>query len=290
MRARATPILTLGLLALALGLSACGSSVKSTIDPVAAAAEKTSAQETMRMSMTMTMNAFAPKPLTLTAEGAANLSEQKSSMSMDMSQFASLAGGQLGSRYDGKTEAVMDGLVMYMRAPYLQTALGSNQTWIKMDLGSIGKQMGFDYSAFMSSNPNQMTQYLDYLRGADGAQVLGHESIRGVETTHYRATVDFDRYLDLLPADKRGLAKKSLDNLRKQSDQAIEPFDVWIDSQNRVRRLKIIFSETSTDNSGDTSTIMEIEFFDFNKPVSITIPPADQTADLMELVGSLGQG
>ena len=40
----------------------------------------------------------------------------------------------------------MDGLVMYMKAPFLQTLLKSDEPWIKLDLGSIGKQQGLDLS------------------------------------------------------------------------------------------------------------------------------------------------
>lgn len=288
MRVRIASLLPLSLLALVLALSACGSSsVKSTIDPVAAAAEKTSTQKTLSMSMTMTMKMSPlPTPITVTAEGVENLSEQKASMSVDMSEMASLAGGKLGSSSDWKMDEVLDGLVLYMRAPFLQESLGTDKQWFKMDMADVGKQMGLDLSAFMSYSPDQTTQYLDFLRGGKGAEKLGQDLVRGVETTHYRATIDFDQYIDNLPADKRAAAKKSMDNLEKLAKPEYGPFDVWVDAQGRVRREEFSFSETIS-NGGDISMTMDIEFFDFNKPVSITVPPADQTVDLMDLVGSL---
>jgi hypothetical protein len=288
MRVRAASISTLVLFALALLLSACGSSVKSTLDPVAAAAETTSTQKTMSLSMTMTEKMpVLPAPITMTAEGATNLSEHRASLSLDLSQLASLAGS---TPSDWKMDEVMDGLVVYMRAPFLQTSLKLDKPWVKMNLESIGKQMEFDFSAFTSYNPNQTTQYLDYLRGGKGAKALGHELIRAVATTHYQVTVDFNQYVDRLPADKRAAAKKSIDNLRKLAHPQYKPFDVWIDAQNRVRREKLSFTQTVPNDGGEMSMTMDIEFFDFNKPVSVTIPPADQTVGLMKLAGSVGQG
>lgn len=289
MRVRTPPILALVLFALALGLSGCGSSVKSTVDPIAAAAENTSAQTTMHFSMTMTeTTSLLPAPVTMTAQGDENLSEQKTSMSMDMSQMASLSSAQLGSPSDWKVDAVMDGLIMYMRFPFLTNELKLDKPWLKIDLGSAGKKMGFDLSSMMNNSPDQATQYLDYLRGAKGTRVLGHESIQGAETVHYRANVDFDRYLDLLPADKRAAARTSIDNLRKLANPLYGPFDVWVDSQNRVRREKFTVSETTASTGQTMSMAVDVEMSDFNAPVTITIPPADQTVDMQQLASSLG--
>ena len=291
MRVRAPSILTLVLFALALGLSACSFSVKSKLDPLAAAAENTSAQKTMHFSMTMTEKmSLLPAPVTMTAEGDENLSEQKVSMSMDMSQMASLSSAQLGSPSDWKVDAVMDGLVMYMRFPFLTKELKLDKPWLKMDLESSGKKMGFDLSSMMNNSPDQVTQYLDYLRGAKGTLVLGHETIQGADTVHYVAKIDFDRYLDYLPADKRAAAKTSIDNLRKLANPQYGPFDVWVDSQNRIRREKFNCSETIASSGQTISITADVEMSDFNAPVKIVVPPADQTVDMQQLAGSLGTG
>lgn len=289
MRVRAPSVLALVLFALALGLSACSFSVKSKVDPIAAAAENTSAQKTMHFSMTMTEKmSLLPAPVTMTAEGDDNLSEQKVSMSMDMSQMASLSSAQLGSPSDWKVDAVMDGLVMYMRFPFLTKELKLDKPWLKMDLESSGKKMGVDLSSMMNNSPDQVTQYLDYLRGAKGTLVLGHEPIQGTDTVHYVANIDFDRYLDFLPAGKRAAAKTSIDNLRKLANPKYGPFDVWVDSQNRIRREKFNCSETIASSGQTVSISADVEMSDFNKPVTIAVPPADQTVDMQQLAGSLG--
>jgi hypothetical protein len=290
MRVRATSILALGLLALALGLSACGSSTKSALDPVAVAAEKTVAAKTVAYSMTIQEQMPSlPAPVSMTAEGAMDFAGRRMSMSMDMSQMAGLGGAALGSPSDWKIEAVVDGLVMYMKAPFLQTVLKSDKPWIKLDMESIGKQKGIDLSSLMSYDPSQFTRFVDYLRGSKDMQVIDHEQVRGAETTHYEGSVDFDAYIDALPAGQRDAARKALDNVSKLGTPKYGPFDVWVDGQQRIRREKFDYSVSGT-SAGDVRIDYTTDFFDYDVPVSITIPPADQTVDLMQLASSLGNG
>ena len=288
MRVRAASILTLVLFALALGLSACGSSVKSTVDPVAAAAEKTVAAKTVNYSMTIDeQTPLLPTPLSITAEGALDFTHEQMSMSMDMSQIASLGGSELGSPSDWKMEAVVDGLVMYMKAPFLQKLTKSDKPWIKIDMGNLGKQQGLDLSSLMSYDPSQLTRFVDYLRGSKNMEIVGHDQIRGVTTTHYRGSVDFDTYLNALPAGRRAAAKQALDKVGKLGKVTYKPFDVWVDANGLIRREKIGYS-VDTGANGKLDLGFSMDFYDYDGPVSITIPPADQTVDMMQLAGSLG--
>ncbi len=288
MRIRVSSLLTLVLFALALGLSACGSSAKSTVDPVAAAAENTVAAKTVHFSMTIQEQMPSlSAPVSMTADGAMDFAGKKMSMSMDMSQMAALGGEAFGSSSDMKTETVIDGLVMYMKAPFLQTILKSDKPWIKFDMESIGKQQGLDLSSLMSYDPSQLTRFVDYLRGSKDMQVVGHEQVRGIATTHYQGNIDFDAYLKALPADQRAAARKALDNVSKLGKPVYSLFDVWIDGQQRIRREKFDYS-IDVANSGSMEAAFSIDFFDYDVPTSITVPPADQTVDLEQLAGSLG--
>ena len=46
---------------------------------------------------------------------------------------------------------------------------------------------------------------------SEEVEELGTEDVRGVETTHYRTTVDLRRYPDLVPPDRRELARRSIE-------------------------------------------------------------------------------
>jgi len=281
MRTRAVSASALGLLMLALAfLSACGSSVKSTADPVAAAAEKTVAAKTVQFSMTMQEQMPSMSmPVSMTADGAMDFAGKKMSMSMDMSQMAALGGQALGSSSDWKIETVIDGLVMYMKAPFLQTILKSDKPWIKLDMESIGKQQGLDLSSMMNYDPSQLTRFVDYLRGSKDMRVINHEKVRGTATTHYQGSVDFDAYLKA--------AEKAQEKLSQIGKPVYGLFDVWIDSQQKIRREKFNYSIDVT-SGGSMKAAFSIDFFDYDAPTSITIPPADQTVDMQQLAGSLG--
>jgi hypothetical protein len=291
MRVRAASILVPGVLVLVTALSACGiPSLKSAADPVAVAAENTAAAKTVSFSMTMTEQAPSlPAPLTLTAKGAMDFATRQASMSMDMSQMASIAGSALGSPSGWNVEMVMNGAVIYMKAPFLQTLLKSAKPWMKIDIESMAKQRGLDLSSLMSYDPSEVTRYLGYLRGAKDTQVIGHELVRGVETTHYLGRVDFGDYLNALPADERAAARAALDEVSRLGSPVYGLFDVWIDAQNRVRREEFSYS-MNTATTGTLQFGFSMDFYDYDAPVDITIPPADQTADLMQLASSLGNG
>jgi hypothetical protein len=292
MRIRATSILVPSALVLLVMLSACGASkLKSNVDPVAVAAKKTAAANTVRFSMTMTEQAsIFPAPITITADGTMDYATQQATMSMDMSQMASIGGSALGSPSDWKMDAVMDGLVMYMKAPFLTRLLKTDRPWLKFDMESLAKQQGYDLSSLMSYDPSEVTRYVDYLRGSKDTSVVGHEQIRGMATTHYRGSVDFDAYLKALPADKREAAKAALDKVNKLGEPEYGPFDVWVDAQGRIRRETFSYSMKAA-TTGNIELSLTMDLFDYDLPVSITVPPDYLTVDLMQVLGSaLGAG
>ena len=57
------------------------------------------------------------------------------------------AGGR--RRRPGQLEVRADGLVVYMRMPFLQMAAPQLKPWIKVDLGEAGKDLGIDLDALM---------------------------------------------------------------------------------------------------------------------------------------------
>lgn len=296
MRTRAFLALILGALALTAILSACGgtgSGAKQAVkalDPVAAAAERTVGARTMHMSGSATMQMpGVARPMTFTMEGDTDLANGRMSMRMDMSQmasaFGSMGGSVLGDSADWNIEMVAetkDAFVMYMRAPFLTAIPQVGDKWIKLDMQNLGEQMGFDFSSMMGG-ADQWSQSVDWLRGSKNTWKVGPETIRGAATTHYRTIIDFDQVAEMVPEDRREAIEKSIEALEEQTNAEYSPFDVWVDAQGRIRREKFSFS---ADSEGQRSEMtMDIEFYDFNLPVTIATPPAAQTVDVMELAG-----
>ena len=81
------------------------------------------------------------------------------------------------------------GTALYEKVP---SSLGSSFTngkpWIKIDLSQFGKFASLNPTNLGASDP---TQALNYLLGASSnVQDLGHETVRGDDTTHYKLDLD----------------------------------------------------------------------------------------------------
>src|SRR5262245_40500690 len=274
------------LLALVPLAAACSSDTLS-VDPVAKAAETTSKADTMHIAMTMRITAPGVGPVKMSADGAFDNVGRRGSMTMDMSDFArQIPGGALADPKLWRGEEVFDfskSPVIYMRFPFMTQALPGSKPWIRIDLERLGGRMGLDLGALMQSGQGNPTQQLDYLRSVSGdLKELGKETVRGVETTHYRGTVDLDDYEQLVPKDQRESVRKTIEQLEKNmGGRSTYPVDVWVDSSDQVRRMA--FDMKSETPQGTVSTKLQMDLFDFGAPVDVELPAKSQTTDFDDL-------
>jgi hypothetical protein len=151
--------------------------------------------------------------------------------------------------------------------------------------------MGIKLSALSSpgasSSPSQL---LSYLRATSGQVTrIGAEQIRGVPTTHYRATVDYQRYVARAAPAQRATARASVAALERLTGSHTQLVDVWVDRQDRVRREELTFRECLPNAPGKTQIHLAIEFFDFGTQVMPALPPSSEVADVTgEIVQKLG--
>jgi hypothetical protein len=186
------------------------------------------------------------------------------------SQMTARYSSPLITKLDGATMTIrMVGSAIYVRSPLLSPASGG-RLWTKMSLDSAMPGAG----ALLNASPNP-SQMLSYLHGVSSSiDRVGSATIRGVETTHYRAVVDYRRMLSRVPAATRRAMGQALQTLRSASI----PMDVWLDGHNRVRRVAL---EMQMTNSGiDMTMSMRTDYFDFGAPVVVRAPPAGQISEL----------
>src|SRR5581483_9141244 len=93
------------------------------------------------------------------------------------------------------------------------------------------------------------------------AVMVGHETVRGVATTHLRVTLDLAALATRL---------RSQGYTVDDPGRATEPADLWVDAQGRLRRM------TSPGRSGGASGTITLELFDYGVHVDVQPPPADQ--------------
>jgi LppX_LprAFG lipoprotein len=129
------------------------------------------------------------------------------------------------------------------------------------------KWMGIDYSAAvkgMGSSPAEAgpQEGLKVLERVQGSEEVGKEDVDGVSTTHYRGT---------FPATEEVFGVKNHFSAPRA--------DVWIDSQDRVRRMRIVITGSLNEGEGSTTVEEDIDFTDFGRVPKIELPPADEVFD-----------
>jgi hypothetical protein len=281
----------LTLIALAGLLAACGDDADdpgakvASISPqrLALVADRTTATGGVRMSLRQTMQIAGEGSVPATAEGRFDTKRRRGEMTLSL-DTASLGGGSAGG---GAIEQrmVFDGLTIYLSSPMLQQILPGGKRWMKLDLAAAGKQAGLDLGSLATSGAGQdPTQVLAYLKATSGAvQRIGTETVRGVATTHYKATIDFRKVPDSAPAGQRAAVRRSIDQLIKLSGASTAPIEVWIGEDGLARRL---VSTTTTGTAAQRITVRQrVELYDFGTNVDVAIPPASQVVDAGDLAG-----
>ena len=174
-------------------------------------------------------------------------------------------------------DSVITGNVLYIRSSVLTQQLGLSQDkqWVKLDLGQLAQQRGIDLSSLANASPTPATA-LSYLRGSGNVQELGHESVGGVDTTHYRVVVDLER------AAKRssGSVRESLKRVIQTSGATKLPIGVWVDAKGYVRKFHYAQREAA-----GKSVDITMNLHDYGPPVTVKPPPADSVVDLGKSLG-----
>jgi hypothetical protein len=208
-----------------------------------------------------------------TGEGAYDYDDHVGEMRLDLGGLGDAVGV-------GELELVFADYVVYYHLPL--GVLPGEKEWIKVDVEALGESAGVDFQQLAQGNQSDPAQYLRWL-GAVGKDVeeLGAETVRGVETTHYRATVDLDRVVDAAEPEVRDATKVWIDLLKRQLELGEVPIDVWVDEDGLVRRIEQVYELDGT----RTQITMELD--EFGIEVDAEAPPADQVLDLGDLGGVL---
>jgi hypothetical protein len=113
---------------------------------------------------------------------------------------------------------------------------------------------------------------------------VGTERVHGVQTTHYRATVDYERYASKVQSAKRAAARASVAAIERLTGSDSQVVDVWVDAQHRVRREELTVHECLPGVSGTTQTHLKMEFFDFAVQAIPSPPPSSEVANLTSYI------
>ncbi len=259
--------------------------VEASGDFLAQAASRTLDEGTARVEMTMTLPGPMGDPIEVTVSGAYDSAAGVFQMTLDPAALFDGAipvdevPAELQEAFGAPLVMIVasDERAIYMGWPAFEILGGAE--WLRMDLSEgLG---GLNLSeSFGAMDP---VASLQQLAGAEGVEEVGTEEVRGVETTHFHATVVPRRALDALPDDDR---RRLLDALEQSGgdeylDEPIDQ-DVYVDADGRVRRVRFALSVEGEPVEGT------MDFFDFGADVDIAIP--EHAVDAAEVFGDLLEG
>jgi hypothetical protein len=227
-----------------------------------------------------TSSSFAMGEFTMEGNGEIDFANKLGHMTMVPSGAAvEQAGGMLG-----EIEAVFSDLVVYMRMDSLEQFLPQGKRWIKIDMQAVGEDMGFDFAQLQQLGQSDPSQQLDFLKGVSDVEEAGTEEVRGVETTRYSGTLDYDKVAAEFPE-----AAESIKRIQELTGMATSPISVWLDGDGLPRRVSYTMTmkppaDSPAAGSAGTSTFV-MEYYDYGTDVQVEIPPESETLDPSQLQG-----
>ena len=237
----------------------------------------------MRIALDQTLTLPGAGRMSTSGSGVMDTHGQTSHLTLKVTSAPDVIVGAF-DKSDLSTQVITDHFTVYVHSPQLSQLLGAGRRWVKIDAAEVSRSAGIDVSALTRSgqDPTQAVRQLEAV-GAD-VETIGRERVRGVSTTHYRATVDLRRYADLVPPADRAAVRASIDRLVEQIGTSTVPVDVWIGKDALVRRLKQTLSLAVP--GGRTAIEQRFEFYDFGTDVDIALPAAGEVTDVTELAAS----
>ncbi|WP_344329061.1 hypothetical protein [Streptomyces macrosporus] len=237
---------------------------------VRTAHEKTVAAETAKMTLRLHA-ASGGQERTVTGSGSIDLADGTSDLTI---------------RVGGETirQRVVD-QALYQKLPEsLRDRVSDGKPWIRIDLReAAGRIEGVN--GVRISDPARAVDYARALSDDDATRI-GRERIDGVDTTHYRVTVDVE--------DLAGEDTAQGERLRRQLGESL-PMDLWLDDRDRIRRQQFEIEAKGAggpsaesrepgepDRTRSAAVRTVLEFHDFGTPVDVSAPPAGQTTDVTD--------
>jgi hypothetical protein len=182
---------------------------------------------------------------------------------------------ELGRREEWQMDAVFDGSTIYIKFPMMVKNPGG-KPWRKFDIEGAARAAGVDPTVIEESmGADDPTQMLRYLRVAsDDVKEVGTEQLRGEEATHYEATVNLRKYVDLVSPKQRAAARRTMDKFIENYGTDKIHTEVWIGEDKLVRRIE---TKETSDMDGEELTLSSFQdFYALDRPARIELPPASQ--------------
>lgn len=242
---------------------------------------------------------FGNRSLPISGKGVMLLGKDASWIWLDMRQMLPAIVAKQVPR--GEREIVLDllddphawraefrtiGNESWMRIPALQTIFNFPKPWIRLkehDTPKTGADLALEQA------PNDPVELVPYLRAVGKVEEVGRGNVNGVQTTHYRSSVDLNRVARYAaPGEQRKLEAK-IRRAIKETGKRTAPIEFWLDDTHMLRRIRVVDTlPPATDEKYPTSYNLTIDLLGFGMTVDVPRPPARKVMSQAELKGNPG--
>ena len=156
-------------------------------------------------------------------------------------------------------DMILLGQAMYMKSP----DLGTGDKWLKIDLSDPDSLFGMIGKA---TDPEVMFKAMETPKKLE---LVGSEEVDGVETNHYRITLDPTQYIKAMefPAAMADMMPKELVT------------EMWVDADNLPRKFAQTTEIKGMGGGQPTTSTTEGTYSDFGIDVEIEEPPASEVTE-----------
>ncbi|MEV5431158.1 LppX_LprAFG lipoprotein [Streptomyces sp. NPDC052701] len=266
----------LAALLLAGGAVGCGTEQSSGMTPAAAvakAAEKTEDISSFRYTMT----GRVPEEGRIEAEAEMSI---KPSLAMSMKMTA------LDRGADGTAQIRLVDKAMYIGGGAEAAKEMDGKSWLKLDLSALGAGKELNELGTAGQADKNPAAESALLTGAKDVKKAGTERVDGVETTHYSGTVTLDDFRASLEDEEKATRERREKTIEQYEKMGVDELtvDMWVDGEDHTKRFRMR-------GDADKGPLdMTITFFDVNKPVTVTAPPAEEVVDFAGMMEEAGAG
>ena len=245
-----------------VGVLAAGCGTKAQPDNLTAAVTRTAGQ-TARIAVTTTMQ-MQSMSVSYTETGVFDFVHSRGMVSMQNPV--------------GMTEIFIPPTA-YIKVPGGSGTLPHGKTWVALNAGTSDGLDGSLFGPFGGTDPGDLLASLTAISAS--VTSLGPATIRGVQVTGFRVDIDPAKAAARVPRWERAGFLQFTSSL----GAGPIPVDVWVDSQNLVRRVKLsLHLPDGQGGPADTQMVEVTDFYDFGVPVRVSPPPASQIASMSQFI------
>ena len=167
---------------------------------------------------------------------------------------------------------------VFLKFPFFTAMFGAETDWISMPADE-GDQFTNSFET-VPSDPNEILEA--YESAAGSVENLGTETVNGVNTTHYRISLNAEE-MELTAEERAELEASGL------FADGIIPMDIWVSDEGYTIRMVLEIDGTGIDAPPEEqfeTMRMVYDMFDVNQPIVIEPPPASEVTEIEDLDGS----